>query len=64
MGLQQGLSGLNGWRSCAYITREKSVVSPKKKTKLKCSTHPRGILGVYDFLHSDESNRSYSISQK
>ncbi len=24
-----------------------------------CFTHPRGILGVYDFLLSDESNRSY-----
>ncbi len=22
-------------------------------------THPQGILGVYDFLLSDESNRSY-----
>ncbi len=30
MGLQQGLSELNGWRSCAYVTREKSVVSPEK----------------------------------
>ncbi len=26
---------------------------------IPCFTHPRGILGVYDFLLSDESNRSY-----
>ncbi len=24
-----------------------------------CFTHPRGILGVYDVLLSDESNQSY-----
>ncbi len=24
-----------------------------------CFTHPRGILGVYDFFLSDESNQSY-----
>ncbi len=24
-----------------------------------CFTHPQSILGVYDFLLSDESNRSY-----
>ncbi len=26
-----------------------------------CFTHPRGILGVYDFLLSDKTNRSYCI---
>ncbi len=36
----------------------KGLVHPKMKISL-CFTHLRGILGVYDFLLSDESNRSY-----
>ncbi len=36
----------------------KGLVHPKMKISL-CFTHPRGIRGVYDFLFSDESNRSY-----
>ncbi len=33
----------------------KGLVHPRMKASL-CFTHPRGILGVYDFLRSDESN--------
>ncbi len=36
----------------------KGFVHPKIKISL-WFTHPRGILGVYDFLLSDEFNRSY-----
>ncbi len=36
----------------------KGLVHPKMKIS-PCFTHPQGILGVYDFLLSDESNRSY-----
>ncbi len=36
----------------------KGLVHPKMKISL-WFTHPRGILGAYDFLLSDESNRSY-----
>ncbi len=36
----------------------KGLVHQKMKISL-WFTHPRGILGVYDFLLSDESNRSY-----
>ncbi len=36
----------------------KGLIHPKMKISL-CFTHPRGILGVYDFLLSEESNRSY-----
>ncbi len=36
----------------------KGLVHPKMKINL-CFTHPRSILGVYDFLLSDKSNRSY-----
>ncbi len=36
----------------------KGLVHPNMKIIL-CFTHPWGILGVYDFLLSDESNRSY-----
>ncbi len=35
----------------------KRLVHPKMKIS-SCFTHPQGILGVYDFLLSDESNRS------
>ncbi len=37
----------------------KRLVHPKMKISL-CFTQPQSILGVYDFLLSDESNRSYS----
>ncbi len=33
------------------------LVHPKLKGP--CFTHPQGILGVYDFLLSDEYNQSY-----
>ncbi len=36
----------------------KGLVHPKMKISL-LFTHPWGILGVYDFLLSDESNWSY-----
>ncbi len=36
----------------------KGLVHPKMKISL-CFTHPQSILGVYDFLLSDESNQSY-----
>ncbi len=36
----------------------KGLVHPKMKIS-PWFTHPRGILGVYDFLLSDESNLSY-----
>ncbi len=36
----------------------KGLVHPKRKISL-CFTHPQSILGVCDFLLSDESNRSY-----
>uniref|UniRef100_A0A8C2FTX0 Ig-like domain-containing protein n=1 Tax=Cyprinus carpio TaxID=7962 RepID=A0A8C2FTX0_CYPCA len=36
----------------------KGLVHPKMKISL-CFTHPQSILGVCDFLLSDESNRSY-----
>ncbi len=36
----------------------KGLVHPKMKISL-LFTHPQAILGVYDFLLSDESNRSY-----
>uniref|UniRef100_A0A671NDR0 Lens intrinsic membrane protein 2.1 n=1 Tax=Sinocyclocheilus anshuiensis TaxID=1608454 RepID=A0A671NDR0_9TELE len=36
----------------------KGLVHRKMKIML-CFTHPRSILGVYDFLLSDESSRSY-----
>ncbi len=36
----------------------KGLVHPKMKISL-CFTHPRGILGVYDFLLSDKSYQSY-----
>ncbi len=36
----------------------KRLVHPKMKISL-CFTHPRGILGVYDFLLSDKPNQSY-----
>ncbi len=36
----------------------KGLVHPKMKIS-PCFTHPQGILGVYDFLLSDESNQLY-----
>ncbi len=36
----------------------KGLFHPQLKIS-PCFTHPQGILGVYDFLLSDESNRSY-----
>ncbi len=36
----------------------KELVHPKMKISL-CFTHPKSILGVCDFLISDESNQSY-----
>ncbi len=41
--------------SVIAISRVKGLVHTKMKISL-CFTHPRGILGVYDFLLSDESN--------
>ncbi len=44
------------------ITLLKIIVKGLGHLKMKISlwfTHPRGILGVYDFLLSDKSNRSY-----
>ncbi len=38
----------------------KGLVHPKMKNKL-CFTHHRSILGVCDFLLSDESNRCYVV---
>ncbi len=35
----------------------KGLVQPEMKIS-PCFTHPQAILGVYDFLLSDESNRS------
>ncbi len=40
------------------LTLFKGLVHPKMKIS-PCFTHPQRILGVYDFLLSDESNRSY-----
>ncbi len=38
--------------------KNKGLVYPKMKMIL-LFTHPQAILGVHDFLLSDESNRSY-----
>ncbi len=36
----------------------KALIQPKIKI-IPWFTHPQGILGLYDFLISEESNRSY-----
>ncbi len=42
-----------------YLKQDiKGLIHPKMKIT-PCFTHPQGILGVYDFLLSDESNQSY-----
>ncbi len=41
-----------------FIYLVKGLVHPKILISL-CFTLPRGILGVYDFLLSDESNQNY-----
>ncbi len=43
---------------CFYLSFVKGLVHPKMKIRT-CFTHPQGILGVYDFLLSDESDRSH-----
>ncbi len=40
------------------VSTFKGLVHPKMEISL-CITHPLGILGVYDFLLSDESSWSY-----
>ncbi len=41
-----------------YVTTLQGLLHPKMKICL-CFTHHRGILGVFDFLLSDESDQSY-----
>ncbi len=48
--------GQVGVKLCRMLTHNE-LVHPKMKISL-CFTHPQSILGVYDFLLSDESNRS------
>ncbi len=51
---------MQGYQLLTFMSFQtlKVLVHPKMKIN-PCFTHPRGIQGVYDFLLSDESNRSY-----
>ena len=46
------------WILKNYLSTAKGLVHPKMKS-IPSFTHPQAILGVYDFLLSDEYNQSY-----